>query len=166
VAVEIRQATLEDAPSLQSNCKTGATIDQVRAQLEWTTRERGPHNLEHFVAMSDDEVVGNIMLWPRGAHAVEREDASLTLCRGRNGPQLDIARLDDWVVAGRFHRRGIGAKLAVAAMNQARSWGVKRLESSSANPAAVVSLTRLGFVEWGRFPLGAGAEEVFLVVDL
>ncbi len=164
--VEVRQARLEDAETLQRNCKTGGTIEQVRAQLEWTTRARAPHHLEHFVAVSSGEVVGTAMLWPKGGHALERGDGTLTLCRGRNGLRLEIARLDDWVVMGAWHGTGVGARLVVAVMDEARQWGVRRVESSSANPAAVRSLERLGFVAWGRFPHEEGAEEVFLLADL
>jgi len=164
--IEIRPARLGDEVSLQANCKAAVSVDQVRRQLEWTTRERGPHTLEHFVAVDGIEVVGTVMLWPRGGHAVERPDGSYTLCRGRNGAVLDIARLDDWSVTSTYAGQGLGSRLAAAVMDKARSWGVGRLESSSANPAAVRSLERLGFRPWGRFPLGDEAYEVFLVVEL
>lgn len=163
---EIRPARFEDAESLRRNCKTGTSLEQVRAQLEWTTRERAPHHLEHFVAIVDHEVVGTVVLWPKGGHAVERPGGGYTLCRGRNGQLLDIARLDDWVVAGVHQGTGIGARLASAVMDEARRWGLRRVESSSANPSAVRSLERLGFIQWGRFPLDDGEEEVFLIVDL
>lgn len=163
--IEIRQARPEDAESLQKNCKRGATLEQVRAQLEWTTRERAPHHLEHFVAVDGDEVIGTVMLTPRGGHAVEAADGSLTLCRGRNGPRLDICRLDDWVVTSERHGTGVGARLALAVLDQARTWGILRVESSSANPAAVRSLARCGFKEWGRFPLQSGRVEVLLLAD-
>lgn len=110
--VEIRPARLEDADSFRKNCKTRTSTEQVRAQLEWTTRERSPHHLEHFVAVENDEVVGTVMLWPKGGHAVENDDGAYTLCRGCNGAGLDIARLDDWVVTGPRHGTGIGARVA------------------------------------------------------
>jgi len=164
--IEIRPARLGDEVGLQANCKPAVGVDQVRQQLEWTTRERGPHNLEHLVAVDGTEVVGTVMLGPRGGHAVERPDGSYTLCRGRNGAVLDIARLDDWSVSSRYAGLGLGTRLAAAVMDVARSWGLGRLESSSANPIAVRSLERLGFRPWGRFPLGDGTDEVFLVVEL
>ena len=165
--VVVRQASPEDAPTLHANCKSGATLDDVVRQLEWTVRERGPHHLEHFVAVADSEVVGSVLLWPRGAHAVTGEDGSLTLCRGRNGPTLDIARLDDWVVTARLHGQGVGSMLARRVIEEARAWRLRRLESSSANPKAVRSLMRLGFEEWGRFPSDSGgAPESFLIAEL
>jgi GNAT superfamily N-acetyltransferase len=165
-AIEIRQARVDDAEMLQRNCKSGATLDQVRQQLSWTTRERAPQILEHFVAVAGDEVVGTVMLLPKGSHAIATAANELTLCRGRNGPIAPVVRLDDWVVTTRLHGHGVGTALGSAVIEEARRWEAVQIESSSRNPRAVRCLEKLGFVEWGQFPHPDGVPEVYVVRTL
>ncbi len=164
--IVIRPARTADADELQRNCKTAAALEQVKAQLAWTTRERGPHVLEHLVAEVDGEVVGTVMTFPKGAHALQFANGWITQCRGRNPPVAAVVRLDDWVVNARFHGTGVAVRLAEEVLQVARTWGVGQVESSSANPRAIGCLAKLGFREWGRYPHRSGATEVFVVRDL
>lgn len=173
VVVEIREAQLGDARALQASCKTAATLDQVRAQIEWTVREAGYPRLAHFVADDGHEVVGNVMLMARGAHALVRDDGALTMCLGRQGESPTVGRLDDFVVDHRLWGRGIGTLLARRVIAEARSWRMSRLETSSANPAAQAVFSREGFRQWGACPLPPGEPhepgrgvEVFYYLDL
>lgn len=162
----IRPAVLADAEKIHQNCKTGSTLEQVRHQVAWTSRERAPQVLEHLVAEVDGDAVGNIMMVPKGAHAVQLGDGWITLCRGRNGYVAPVVRLDDWVVAGRYHGTGVAVRLAEAVVALAAEWGAAQVESSSPNPRAIGCLSKLGFREWGRYPHANGDVEVFVVRNI
>ena len=161
--VLVRPAELHDAEPLQRNCKTGATLEQLQNQVAWTTRERAPQVLEHLVAEVDGEVVGTVMMKPKGAHAVELGGGRITMCRGRNGPVAQVVRLDDWVVNRRYQGTGVAVRLAEEVIGLAASWGAVQVESSSTNPRAIGCLKKVGFSEWGRFPHADGSIEVFVL---
>jgi hypothetical protein len=101
VDVGVRPVRLGDEVGIQANCKTGATLEQVREQVEWTAAEHRSRWLAHFVAEYESAVVGTVMLFPAGAHPV-RGPGGLTLCPGPQGGQPLVGRLDDYVVASRL----------------------------------------------------------------
>jgi len=95
------------------------------------------------------------MLLPAGSHPVRGQDG-LTLCPGPQGGHSSVGRLDDYVVASRLWRRGIGTRLTERVVQEARRWGLVRLETSSANPAAIAAFRRQGFRQHGSLPLPPG----------
>ncbi len=153
--VIVRQARLGDEMGIQANCKTAATVEQVREQIRWTTAEHRFRWLAHFVAEYEGAVVGTVMLFPAGSHPVRGPDG-LTLCPGPQGGHPLVGRLDDYVVASQFWRRGIGTRLTGRVVEEARRWGLVRLETSSANPAAIAAFQRQGFCQHGSLALPPG----------
>lgn len=151
----MRPARLGDEVDIQANCKTAATLEQVREQVRWTTAEHRPRWLAHFVAEHEGEVVGTVMLRAAGSHAV-RGEYGLTLCPGRQGDGPTVGELSDYVVASKFWRRGIGTRLTERVVEEARRWGLVRLETSSVNPAAIAAFRAQGFREHGSLPLPPG----------
>jgi N-acetylglutamate synthase-like GNAT family acetyltransferase len=152
MSVRIRSARLGDEAGIQRNCKTAATVEQVREQVRATMTEQGFRRLAHFVADDDGEIVGNVMLYPVGAHLVQ-EQANLTLCPGRARADPPLAgELTDLVVASRLWRHGIGTRLTDRVVAEARQWGLVRLNASSANPAAIAMFERRGFHQHGSIP--------------
>ena len=168
----IRPVRLDDGDGIAARVKTGGTVEMARRQVEWTSATRAPRVLEHLVAELDGVIVGNVMLMLKGAHASANSDGSISLCAVRAEPE--VGRLDDWVVAGELHRQGIGSALARGVIDEARAWGLKRLESSSENHAAIAAFLKLGFTEYGRLPLlpghppqwHGGTDEVMVYLDL
>jgi GNAT superfamily N-acetyltransferase len=173
VDVRVRPVRLGDEVDIQANCKTAVTVEEVREQVRWTTTEHRPGWLAHFVAEYEGAAVGNVMLFPAGSHPVRGPDG-LTLCPGPQGGHPLVGRLDDYVVASRWWRRGIGTRLTERVVEEARRWGLVRLETSSANPAAIAAFRRQGFRQHGTLPLPpgtppqwhAGTVEVLFHMDL
>jgi GNAT superfamily N-acetyltransferase len=155
VDVGVRPVRLGDEADIQANCKTEATIEQVREQVRWTAAEHRFRWLAHFVAEYEGAVVGTVMLFPAGSHPVLGPDG-LTLCPGPQGGQPLVGRLDDYVVASQLWRRGIGTRLTERVVEEARQWGLVRLETSSANPAAIAAFDHQGFRQHGSLPLPPG----------
>lgn len=155
VDVWVRPVRPGDEVGIQANCKTGATVEQVREQVRWATAERRFRWLAHFVAEHEGAVVGTVMLLPAGSHLVRAQDG-LALCPGPQGGHPSVGRLDDYVVASRLWRRGIGTRLTERVVEEARRLGLVRLETSSANPAAIAAFRRQGFRQHGRLPLPPG----------
>lgn len=118
----MRPVRLGDEVGIQANCKTGATLEQVREQVQWTAAEHRSRWLAHFVAEYEGAVVGTVMLFPAGAHPV-RGPGGLTLCPGPQGGQPLVGRLDDYVVVSQLWRRGIGTRLTERVVEEARRWG-------------------------------------------
>lgn len=171
VTTVVRHVRLGDEVGLQANCKTAVSLEQVRAQVELTVRDAGFPRLAHFVAARDDEVVGNVMLMALGAHVIAEPDRGLSICLGRQGDTPQVGRLDDYVVASRLWRQGIGTMLTSRVIEEAGAWGLARLETSSANPAAITAFQRQGFTKYGELPLvpgdtpwhGGGFEALFFM---
>jgi GNAT superfamily N-acetyltransferase len=155
VDVRVRLARPGDEVGIQANCKTAATVEQVREQVRWTTSEHRFRRLAHFVAEHAGETVGTVMLTPAGSHPIRAQDG-LTLCPGPQGDHPSVGRLDDYVVASRLWRRGIGTRLTERVIEEARRWGLVRLETSSANPAAIAAFRSQGFRQHGSLPLPPG----------
>ena len=170
--IAIRPTGLGDEIALQARCFTANNVDEVRRQVEWAVSSRGAGVLEHFVAEFRREVVGTVMLWMKGSHAAYLADGSIEMCRLR--VTQGVGSLGGWVVSGEHQGHGVGTALARAVIEEARRWGLLRLESSSLNPGAVAALKKVGFVEYGRLPLLAneepawhgGTAEVMLLLDL
>lgn len=152
----VRYVRLGDEVGLQANCKTAVSVEQVRAQVELTVRDAGYPRLAHFIAERDGEVVGNVMLMALGAHVITEPGGGLSICLGRQGDTPQIGRLDDYVVASRLWRQGIGTTLTSRVIEEARTWGLVRLETSSANPAAIAAFHSQGFTKYGELPLVPG----------
>jgi AcrR family transcriptional regulator len=74
VDVYVRPVRLGDEVGIQTNCKTGATVEQVREQVRWTTAEHRVRWLTHFVAEYEGTVVGNVMFLSAGSYAVRGQD--------------------------------------------------------------------------------------------
>jgi GNAT superfamily N-acetyltransferase len=169
----VRPVRPGDELDIQANCKTAATIEQVRAQVRCTAAEQGLGRLAHFVADSGGEVIGNVMLMPAGAHLVPGHDG-LTFCPGPRGSHPVVGELTDLVVADRFWRQGVGTSLTERVAEEARRWGLARLETSSANPAAIALFLGRGFRQHGSLPplpgtpppWHGGSAEALLHVDL
>jgi GNAT superfamily N-acetyltransferase len=155
VDVRVRPARPGDEVGIQANCKTEATVEQVREQVRWTAAEPRSRCLVHFVAEHEGAVVGNVMLLPAGSHAV-RGPGGLTLCPGPQGDHPSVGRLDDYVVASRLWRHGIGTRLTERVVEEARRCGLVRLQTSSANPAAIAAFRHQGFRQHGSLPLPPG----------
>lgn len=153
--VSVRPVQPGDEAGIQANCKTAATVEQVREQVRWTATEQGFRRLAHFVAVHEGEVVGTVMLTPAGSHPV-RGPAGLTLCPGPQGDHPSVGRLDDYVVASQLWRQGIGTRLTVRVVEEARRWGLARLETGSSNPAAIAAFRHQGFCQHGTLPLPPG----------
>ena len=72
--VKIRHAELDDAPSMQRNCLSANTIDEVRRFLEKDVEEMEKGNKVRPVAEVDGEVVGNLEIFfsrhPLSSHIV------------------------------------------------------------------------------------------------
>ncbi len=65
------------------------------------------------------------MLLPAGSHPVRGQDG-LALCPWPQGGHPSAGRLDDYVVASRLWRRGIGTRLTERVVEEARRWGLVR----------------------------------------
>jgi GNAT superfamily N-acetyltransferase len=155
VNAHVRAARPGDEVGIQANCKTAATVEQVREQVGCTTAGHRFRGFAHFVAEHEGAVVGNVMLLPVGSHLVRGQDG-LVYCPGPQGGRPLVGRLDDYVVASRLWRRGIGTRLTERVVQEARRCGLVRLETSSANPAAVAAFQRQGFRQHGSLPLPPG----------
>lgn len=100
-------------------------------------------------------MVGTLMLLPAGSHPVRGQDG-LALRPGPQSGHPSVGRLDDYVVASRLWRYGIGTRLTERMVEGARRRGLAWLETSSANPAAIAAFQRQGFRQHGCLPLPPG----------
>lgn len=82
-------------------------------------------------------------------------------------------RLDDYVVASRLWRCGIGTRLTERVVEGGAPAGLAWLETSSANPAAIAAFQRQGFRQHGSLPAArdprpwhGGSMEVLFHMDL
>jgi GNAT superfamily N-acetyltransferase len=164
--VVIRPLRRGDEVDLQANCMTSVSLAQILRHVEWAERERRPNWFEYLVAERQGEVVGAVTLKTAGSHALQDEfEGPVRMCvgRGRAVPSGDLA---GWVVCGRLQRTGIGRALAEAVVDEARAWGMVRVEASTFNPIAEAAFLAMGFSEWGRLPQGAAGTEIFFHLDL
>ena len=170
MGVTVRAVRPGDEIGLQANCKTASSLDQVRQQVLWTTREAGFPRLSHFVADDDGQVIGTVMLMVKEAHPDTDGAGGYTTCLGRPWVEPSVGQLSDWVVCGRYWRRGIGTLLAERVVSEARSWGMVRLETSSFSRVAQSAFRKMGFTQYGSLPALPGAEdgrpEALFLLDL
>jgi GNAT superfamily N-acetyltransferase len=140
---DIRLRALADAPAA-----FGAALQQAESfdEDEWKRRARGwvrPGDVAFVVGGGEGMVVGV-----------------------REGDECWLGAM--WV-APEWRQGGVGAALASAVIDWARSWGARRvvLGVAEGNTPAVALFERLGFVETGtREVLREGLVEVEYVLDL
>lgn len=168
--IVIRPVRLGDRDGVRG-CK-GGTPEQVDQQVRCTVSERRRGVLEHLVAEVAGQVVGTVVLMLKGAHVSVAADGRIEFCRKRVDPRVGL--LGDWVVAGTHQRQGVGSALARAVIAEGAQWGLARIETSTANPAAAAAMRKLGFIEYGRLPplpelsnaSHVGRQEVLLYLNL
>ena len=136
--MSIREAGLADCESLQRNCLSGNTLDQVRAGIERATAESARGEMAVLVAIDGMEVVGCIQVsW--NPHRLKRHRAGLT----------------DFVIHPSARGHGLARRLTMAAATWARSQGCRILEIDARGDTHAEDVYRaLGFTEHGRLPGG------------
>jgi len=137
--VKVRTAKLEDAPSLQRNCLSANTLDEVKSFLKKDAEEMEKGSKVRLVAEVNGEVVGNLEV-----------HFSRHPLRFHN---VDISTV---VVNPIFRRKGIATKMIEAALKIAkeRKMEIVKIEVEAKNTPAVKLYLKAGFKEYGRLERG------------
>ncbi len=139
--VPIREVEYADCVSLQRNCQSGNTLEQVRAGIERAKAGSARGEMAMLVATDGGEVVGCIQV-SRNKHRLKRHRAEL----------------HDFVIDPSARGRGLARRLTVAAATWAESQGCRILEiDARGNTHAEEVYRALGFTEHGR--LRGGLDE-------
>ncbi len=139
VIVKVRLARVEDAQSLQKNCLSANTFDEVRKFLENDVEDMAKGNKDRLVAEVDGEVVGNLEIF-----------------FSRSPLTFHIASISTVVVNPKFKRRGIATKLIEASFKIAkdRSIAIVKVDVEAKNTPAANLYAKTGFKEYGRLEHG------------
>jgi ribosomal protein S18 acetylase RimI-like enzyme len=137
--VKIRHAELDDAPSLQRNCLSANTIDEVRRFLEKDVEEMERGNKARLVADVEGEVIGNLEIF-----------------FSRHSLSYHTAGISTVVVNPRYRRRGIAMKLVESALKIAKETNIEivKIDVEAKNTPAVKLYTEAGFKQYGRLERG------------
>ena len=136
---KIRHAELDDAPSLQRNCLSANTIDEVRRFLEKDVEEMKRGNKARLVADVEGEAIGNLEIF-----------------FSRHSLSYHTAGVSTVVVNPRYRRRGIAMKLVESALNVAKEKNIEivKIDVEAKNTPAVKLYTKAGFKQYGRLERG------------
>ena len=137
--VKVRPTELRDAPSLQRNCLSANTIDEVRRFLEKDVEEMERGSKARLVADVEGEVIGNLEIF-----------------FGRHSLSYHTAGISTVVVNPRYRRRGIAMKLVESALNVAKEKNIEivKIDVEAKNTPAVKLYTKAGFKQYGRLERG------------
>ena len=137
--VKIRSAKLEDASSLQRNCLSANTPDEVKNFLKRDVEEMEKGNKVRLAADIDGEVVGNLEIF-----------------FSRHPLTSHIANISTVVVNPKFRRRGIATKMIESALKIAeeRKIEIVKIDVEAKNTPAVKLYAKSGFKEYGRLEHG------------
>lgn len=167
--VAIRPLREGDEGSLRANLMSAISMEQVRAHTEWAARDSREGVFGYYVADAGGEVVGCVVLRPQDSLVRQEGDGTAVELIVQGSPPFPAGNLGGWVVSSRYQRLGIGRMLFEHVRDTARSWGMRRLMTSTmtSQEAALAAFYRFGFSEWGRLPLlEADNEEVFFFMPL
>ena len=139
ISVNIRPAEFDGAQSLQRNCLSANTIDEVRRFLEKDAEEMKKGNKARFVAEVNGEVVGNLEIF-----------------FSRHPLSSHIASISTVVVNRKFRRKGIALKMIELALRTAkeRKKEIVKIDVEAKNARAVKLYAKAGFKEYGRLERG------------
>jgi len=139
IMVKIRPAKLEDAPSLQRNCLSANTLDEVENFLKKDIEEMEKGNKIRIVADVDGEVIGNLEIF-----------------FSRHPLTFHAADISTVVVNPRFRRKGIATKMIESALKIAKERKIEivKIDVEAKNTPAVKLYTKVGFKEYGRLERG------------
>ena len=136
--IVVRPVQQDDAISLQANCFTANTIEQVQEALAHTKTATADGQELQLVAVVNGQVIG-----------------SATLIRDSHPLRSHRAGLFGLVVNPAFQKRGVARQLVDALLVHAQAMGIEILETSCrAGTGAEQVYPKLGFTEYGRLPRG------------
>lgn len=139
IAVSIRLAKLDDAPTLQKNCLPGNTLREVEDFLKNDMEAMNKGDKVRLVADVRGEVVGN-----------------LEIAFNRHPLWSHTAEINTVVVNSQFRRRNIATKLieTVFKIAQARCLEIVKICVEGKNTPAIRLYAKTGFKEYGRLERG------------
>ena len=139
MTVVIRPVRLEDAPTLQKNCLSGNTFEEVINSLKSDIKAMKKGDKVRLVADVEGEVIGNLEL-VFSSHPLE----------------FHKAEIYTMVVNPNFRRRAIASKLIETALMIAkeRHLEIVKLSVEATNVPAVKLYFKAGFEEYGRLNRG------------
>jgi len=137
--VKVRTAKLEDALSLQRNCLSANTVDEVKSFLKKDIEEMEKGSKVRLVAEANDEVIGN-----------------LEIHLSRHPLTFHTADISTVVVNPRFKRKGIATKMIETALKIAKERKIEivKIDVEAKNTPAVKLYLKAGFKEYGRLERG------------
>lgn len=146
ITVNVRPAKLEDAPTLQKNCLSGNTLEEVEGFLKSDIEAMNKGDKIRLVADVEGEVVGN-----------------LELIFSHNPLEFHKAEIYTMVVNPKFRRRAIALKMIETALKVAKERHLKivKLWVEATNVPAVILYTKAGFEEYGRLKHGVVRSGVY-----
>jgi ribosomal protein S18 acetylase RimI-like enzyme len=139
IAVSIRLARLDDAPTLQKNCLPGNTIGEVEDFLRKDVEAMSKGDKVRLVEDVEGEVVGN-----------------LEIAFNRHPLWSHTAEINTVIVSSQFRRRNIATKLidAVFKIAQDRCLEILKICVEGKNASAIRLYEKTGFKEYGRLERG------------
>lgn len=137
--VEVRPAKLDDAFSLQRNCLSANTIDEVKGFLERDVEEMKRGRKVRLVADISGEVVGNLEIF-----------------FSQHPLMFHTADIYTVVVNPTFRGKGIAMKMIETAFETAKERGIKivKTDVEAKNTPAIKLYSKAGFKEYGRLERG------------
>lgn len=146
ITVSIRPAKLEDAPTLQNNCLSGNTLEEVENFLKSDIEAMDKGDKVRLIADVEGEAVGN-----------------LELIFSHHPLEFHKAEIGTMVVNPKFRRRVIALKLIETALKIAkeRHLEIVKLSVEATNVPAVKLYTKAGFEEYGRLKRGIVSSGVY-----
>ena len=148
---------------------TGISMEQARAHTEWAARDSREGIFGYYIADLGGEVIGCVTLLPNDSIVRQQGDGAPVEFIVKGAPPFNAGLLGGWVVSSEYQRRGIGRMLFEHVRDTARSWGMRRLMTSTmtSREAALAAFYRFGFIEWGRLTIvDSDDEEVFFYMEL
>ncbi|MFC1960163.1 GNAT family N-acetyltransferase [Chloroflexota bacterium] len=145
-AWHLRTARPTDAPALQKDCLSNASLDRITMLLQHVQRNvRHNRGLGLVAAHEDGRLIGfgQLTIWPR------------------------TAEISDLIVSESWQNQGIGSALIASLLQAAREFAKDRVEIGVAvrNTRALALYQRFGFREDRTLELnvGAGPEPVMIL---
>ena len=139
ITVSIRPVKQGDAPTLQRNCLSGNTLDEVSNFVKSDIEAMNKGDKVRLVAEAEGEIVGN-----------------LEIVFSRHPLEFHTAEINTVVVNPRYRRRGIATKLIETALKIAKEKHIEivKISVEAKNVFAVELYAKVGFKEYGRLEHG------------
>lgn len=120
-------------------------MEQACAHTEWAARDSLEGVFGYYAADLGGEVIGCVTLTPNDSIVRQQGDGMPVDFIIKGSPPFPAGTLSGWVVSERYRRRGIGRMLFEHVRDTARSWGMRRLMTSTTTSREAAGLLLLRF---------------------